>query len=95
MIQLDLESYAKRIKFDECTDKDKSDFDNARKKILNFMKDGRSHTKAEICAVVPELDQEGAMRRMRELRDRKHGGFDIRKVFSAGRTYLYRYMGKK
>lgn len=95
MIQLDLETYAKQIKFEECTEKDKADFDNSRKKLLEFMQDGRSHTKAEICAVVPELDQEGAMRRLRELRDHKHGGYDIRKVFSSGRTYLYRYMGKK
>lgn len=95
MIQLDLETYAKSIQFEECTEKDKAEFDNSRKKLLEFMLDGRSHTKAEICAVVPELDQEGAMRRVRELRKPEHGGYDIRKVLSSGRTYLYRYMGKK
>jgi hypothetical protein len=93
--QQGLFEYAKRIGFKECTEKDKADFDSSRQKILEFMLDGRSHTKAEICAVVPELDQEGAMRRLRELRDSKHGGFDIRKILSSGRTYLYRYMGKK
>jgi hypothetical protein len=93
--QQGLFDYAKRIGFSECTEKDKSDFDSSRQKILEFMQDGRSHTKAEICAVAPELDQEGVMRRLRELRDPKHGGFDIRKVLSSGRTYLYRYMGKK
>jgi len=77
------------------TEKDKADFDNSRNKILEFMKDGRSHTKAEICAVVPELDQEGAMRRMRELRKPEHGNYDIQKVLVSGRTYLYRYMGMK
>lgn len=94
-MQLTLDQYAKSIQFEECTEKDKADFDNSRKRLLEFMLDGRSHTKAEICAVVPELDQEGVMRRLRELRDDKHGGYDIRKVLSSGRTYLYRYMGKK
>lgn len=83
-MQLTLDQYAKSIQFDECTEKDKADFSEAEKKILEFMKDGEWHTATKIIEV---SGQREGLRRLRALRDK---GFQIEKQKWQGREFIYR-----
>jgi len=85
----DLFSYAKRIRFNDMTQKDASELRAGVREVMDLMRDGQWHDREEI--IQAAKGSEG-LRRMRELRKR---GFSVEKQRKPEtRSWSYRLIKK-